>query len=228
VVTMRLTDQAKDKYVAPERSAFTAADIRDLSHISAGQHQWVRSFVINSTVRGSFAPLERAKVYNFLRRIDSAIREYALARDRTLAYLADRDKISEYLAAIAHWEVALSSAYLAWLLIPYYEARFGPGDGSVCQRFNRLYNRSKHVETALACDPPQLPPDGTLTVWLKNDGLHCTDGHLTFNEIAAFIEALARVADAAQDPPTMVEKLTALLSELNASAGAHMNAPELG
>jgi hypothetical protein len=143
---MQMTDQAKDKYVAPDMSAFISADIKDLSHIIAGQHQWVRSFVLNSTLRGSLAAPDKASVFNFLRKADSAIREYGLARATTLAYLSNPEKISEYLAAVGHWEVVLASAYQAWRLITLGQRTFEPDDGSIYQRLNLLYNRSKHVE----------------------------------------------------------------------------------
>jgi hypothetical protein len=121
---------------------------------------------------------------------------------------------------VGHWEVVLSSAYQAWRLITLGQRTFEPDDGSIYQRLNLLYNRSKHVESAIMSDPPQLPEDGTLAVWLKNDGLHCSDGYLTFEEVAEFLESLARVADAVQDPPTMVERLTAIADEVNAAPDA--------
>jgi hypothetical protein len=55
----------------------------------------------------------------------------------------------------------------------------------------------------------QLPPDGTLPVWLTNDGLQAVDEELTFAEISAILTDLAKWADAAQDPLTMRETIRA-------------------
>lgn len=82
---------------------------------------------------------------------------------------------------------------------------FEPSDGSVTQRLNLLYNRAKHAEKAITSQ--QLPQDGTLPVWLKNDGLHCVESSLTFEEIAEILKDLALWADAVQDPLTMREKI---------------------
>jgi hypothetical protein len=55
----------------------------------------------------------------------------------------------------------------------------------------------------------QLPPDGTIPVWLTNDGLQAVDGKLTFAEIAEILVDLAKWADAARDPLTMRETIRA-------------------
>jgi hypothetical protein len=207
-----LSNYAKDKFVAPEMSTFTAASIRDMSAVSGEQDHWVLNFVLNTMLRVSVEGSIRPTLFNFLRRTEAAFREYTLARIRTLAYLANPDAVSDYLAAIAHWEVFLSQAYQAYCLFTMGQPTlFKRGDGSVFQRLNLLYNRAKHVESAIASH--QLPEDGTIAVWLKNDGLHSIDGSLTFDEIAEILEDLSRYADAVQDPLTMREKLTVLAEE---------------
>lgn len=128
----------------------------------------------------------------------------------TLTHLANPnpDAVSEYIIAIGHWEVFLSQAYQAWCLLARgQKILFAPGDGSTMQRLNLLYNRTKHAESAITAE--QLPPDGTLPVWLKNDGLHSVESSLTFEEIAEMLEDLAVWAEAAQNPATMREKIAA-------------------
>jgi hypothetical protein len=94
-------------------------------------------------------------------------------------------------------------------------ALFEPNDGSALQRLNLLYNRSKHVKTAI--NAGQLAPGSTLAVWLANEGLRAVDGHLTFDEIARILEELAVWSDAIQDPLTMGEKILARYPEAAAS-----------
>jgi hypothetical protein len=206
-----LSNYVKDKLIAPEMSTFTTASMKDMSTTRGAQY-WVMDFVLNSMTRACFGGPLKPTLFNFLRRTEAAFREYTLARSRTLAYLANPDAVSDYLAAIAHWEVFLSQAYQAYCLVTMGQPTlFRRGDGSAFQRLNLLYNRAKHVESAIASH--QLPEDGTIAVWLKNDGLHSIDGFLTFDEIAEILKDLSRYADAVEDPLTMEEKLMAIAGE---------------
>jgi hypothetical protein len=206
-VQLRPTNDFKDKFVAPEISSFTEASISDLSGL---QERWLVSFILNSSLVVQLDDATRRTIYNFLRQAEAAFREYSSARQMTLAHLANPnpDAVSEYIIAIGHWEVFLSHAYQAWCLLARgQKILFTPGDGSTMQRLNLLYNRTKHAESAITAE--QLPPDGTLPVWLRNDGLHSVESSLTFEEIAEMLEDLAVWADAAQNPATMREKIAA-------------------
>jgi len=208
---MPLSNDAKDMFIAPGMSAFTSASIEDLSGVSPERDGWVTSFLLNSIFRGGLAGPVKATLLNFLRRTHSAFGEYGLARSRALAYLAAPDTVMEYLAAISHWEGYLSQAYQAYCLLDMGKRQmFSPGDGTGIQRLCHLYNRSKHVEKAITSG--QLTRNETLAVWLTNDGLNCTDSHLTYIEAAGLLRHLASIAEAVEDPVTMREKLTALAS----------------
>jgi hypothetical protein len=127
-----------------------------------------------------------------------------------MAHLANPnpDAVSEYIEAIGHWEQFLSQADRARaVLVRGEKILFVKDDGSVFQRLNFLYNVTKHLESAIKAG--QLPPDGTLPVWLTNDGLQAVDEELTFAEISAILTDLAKWADAAQDPLTMRETIRA-------------------
>lgn len=203
---MHPTNEFKDRFVAPEISSFTEASIPDLSEL---QERWLVSFILSSFVV-QLDDATRRTFYNFLRRVEGAFREYSSARQMTMAHLANPnpDAVSQYIIAIGHWEVFLSHVYQAWCLLARgQKILFTPGDGSIMQRLNLLYNRTKHAEKAITAE--QLPPDGTLPVWLKNDGLHSVESRLTFDEIAKMLEDLAVWADAAQNPATMREKIAA-------------------
>jgi hypothetical protein len=82
---------------------------------------------------------------------------------------------------------------------------FVKGESSVVQRLKLLYNRTKDIESAIKSG--QLPPDGTLPVWLTNDGLRAVHARLASTEIAETLTDLAKWADAAQDPLTMPETI---------------------
>ena len=93
--------------------------------------------------------------------------------------------------AIGHWKQFLSQADRAWaVLVRGEKILFVKDDGSAFQRLNLLYNRSKHLESAIKRE--QLPADGTLPVWLTNAGLQAVDGGLTFVEIAETLTDLGK------------------------------------
>jgi hypothetical protein len=207
---MPFTNQFKDKYFAPGFSSFTAATIPDMSDASPKQGHWLRMFILNTGLRVTIDDDTRRSLYNFLRRTEAAFREYEAARRLTMAHLANPnpDAVSEYIEAIGHWEQFLSQADRARaVLVRGEKILFVKDDGSVFQRLNFLYNVTKHLESAIKAG--QLPPDGTLPVWLTNDGLQAVDEELTFAEISAILTDLAKWADAAQDPLTMRETIRA-------------------
>jgi hypothetical protein len=217
---MSITNEAKDRFVAPEISSFTAALIPDMSAVSPEQEHWLVNFTLNTMLRVTVDEGVRRTLYNFLRRTMMTFREYAAARQMTMAYLANPnpDAISEYIVAIGHWEIFLSQADQAWDILSRGAVRFQKGDGTLADRLRHMHNRTKHIASAVRHQETQFPFKGTLPVWLKNDGLHglhSQDGVttvrvvLTFEEIAEMLKELAVLADAVQDPLTMVEKITA-------------------
>jgi hypothetical protein len=176
------------------------------------QRRWVVSFILNGSLRAPVTMDDdtRRTLYSFLRRTEAAFQEYEEARRLTLEHLADQRPISvsRYIKAVGHWEQFLSQTYQAWtVLVRGQKILFVNGDGSVFERLNLLYGRTKHLEKAI--NSGQLPPRGTLPVWLTNDGLHALDAELTFIEMAEILTDLAKWADAAQDPLTMRETISA-------------------
>jgi len=216
-VVTEWSDFALDKFVAPELSKFTAASIPDVSQYKEGREWWVRNFFLSSMLRGTPDPPYRQYMLNFLRRAELSFQQYEFARERTLKYLeSPRNRgTGNYMAAIGHWEVFLSQAWHAYLLLSYMaglngQGIFKPGDNSEAERLNFLYNRSKHAEKSI--NGAFYPEDSTLCLWLCNNGLkvtsdHQTDGHLTFLEMFGVLEDLGKWADRVQDPATLREKL---------------------
>lgn len=205
---MQMANEAKDKLIAPHISEFTSASIPD-----AKAEEWLRSYIINSSLRGRFEGKHYSYSYTCLRRTEAAFREYSLARDQSLAYLADQQSISRYLMAIGHWEMFLFQSWHSYsALAELFEINiFDKGYGSVLPRLTRLYNHSKHTEELVKA---KRYPDGTpLCVWLTNSGLSSATDHLTFEEMCDDILGdLASLAEAFQDPITALERLRARAS----------------
>lgn len=202
---MQMANEAKDKYVAPHLSEFTSASIPD-----AEGSEWLKSYIINSTLRGRFEGNHYSYAFTFLRRAEAAFNEYSLAREQTLAYLASEKLISLYLRAIAHWEVCLFQSWHSYSALRelFSVNVFDKRHGQVLPRLDRLYNHSKHTEELVKA---KQYSDGTpLCVWLTNSGLQSATDHLTFGEMANdVLGGLASFADAFQDPITALDKLRA-------------------
>ena len=203
---MPLSNWSKDRYVAPHMSAFTQAQIPDMTSVSKEQTFWLANFILNTLMRADVEERSRQRMFNFLRRAELAFRDHSAARERSLAYLANPDVVLDYLHAIAHWEAFLSHSYQALMLISSpKQPLFDPNDGSEVDRLRLLYNRSKHIDGAIA--KGQLTSEGTMGVWLTNDGLASTNSHLTFEETGTVLKFIARLSDRVQDPLTMHDGL---------------------
>ncbi len=115
--------------------------------------------------------------------------------------------MSRYMEAIFHWEAFLAQSWMAYALTETLNGTppFRKGDGSVEQRVNLLYNRSKHSDTAI--EAGQLPPEGTVPVWMEDDGLHGVDVMLRWEEIGEVLRDLSNFANMLEDPITTAEKL---------------------
>jgi hypothetical protein len=123
-----------------------------------------------------------------------AYSEHNMARYATLAFLESEERsFGRYFTAIHHWEQFLTSSWhaldtlrRAGVVGRLYE----PGDGSIAERLHGLYEQMKDTEARM--EAGEMPPQGSLAVWLCDSGLRSTDCELTFAETG---ELLARIRD---------------------------------
>lgn len=199
-----------DRHIAPGVSAFTAAEIPDMTSWSKESAHWIANYFLNASLSGDFAPPMNAYAYNFLRRAQYAFSEHELARESTLAFVKGGSKSPcGYADALFHWENFLGQAWhgFAILLTAWGGKAFEKNDGSMEQRLNALYNQMKHVESRI--DNGQMLPGATVPVWLDNDGLRSVDAQLSYAETGEALKELGRYADALSNPATAREVLSA-------------------
>jgi hypothetical protein len=200
-----------DTHIAPGVSAFTEANIPDMTTWAKESPHWIANFFLNFAFTATFAPPMNAYAYNSLRRAQYAFSEHYLARESTLAFLAGGgESPGRYADALFHWECYLGQAWHAFaLLISAWDGKaFDKNDGSVEQRLNALYNQMKHVESRI--ENKQMIPGATVPVWLTNAGLQSVDAALTYAESAELLKELAKYADALMNPKTAKASLNAL------------------
>ena len=197
-----------ERHIAPGASTFTKADIPDMSSLSTQSPYWVANFFLNSAFTATFAMPMNAYAYNFLRRAQYAFSEHHLARESTLAFLANGGQsATRYADALFHWECFLGQSWHAIaLLVTAWEGKaFEKNDGSTEQRLNALYNQMKHVESRI--ENGQMIPCATVPVWLENEGLRSVDANLTYVETSEILKELAKYADVLMNPKTAKTEL---------------------
>ena len=166
-MTVTFSTAILDTHIAPGVSAFTAAEIPDMTSWSKESSHWIANFFLNSVFSGSFAPPMNAYAYNFTRRAQYAYSEHELARKSTLAFIVSGGQSPRrYADALFHWECFLGQAWHAFTILDtaWKGKAFEKNDGSVEQRLNALYNQMKHVESRI--DSIQMIPGATVPVWL--------------------------------------------------------------
>jgi len=197
-----------DKFIAPNASSFTQAEIPDMSAYDKESSHWVANFFLNSVLRAAWKPPYNAYMYNYLRRAEAAFREHHAARTETLAFIeSGRQSTKRYTAALFHWEGFLGQSWHAYkTLQKCFEVElYKQGEGSVEERLNALYNQMKHVESRI--ENKQILEGATVPVWLTNQGLVSVDSALTFSETGEVLKELAKWANILQDPLSAPEKL---------------------
>jgi hypothetical protein len=207
----KFSKEIVNKHIAPEVSAFTHAEIPDMSTWAKESLHWIANFFLNSAFTASFKPPMNAYAYNFLRRAQAAFTQHQLARGCTLGFLGDGGQSPTlYCDALFHWETFLGQAWHAYnlLLKAFVGKAFRKGDGSVEERLNKLYNAMKHVESRI--DNEQMLPGATVPVWLTNDGICSVDASMTYIETAEVLKQLAVWADSLMNPKTAKESFNKL------------------
>lgn len=214
-MTTRISNYAKDRFIAPFMSTFTEADMPDMSNHCDQSSDWLSNFILNSILRVNVSSPYRQYIFNYLRRAEAAFRQHDLARKATLDFLqSNRQSASLYMMAIFHWEVFLSQSWHAYSLIMKMlsiKKIFESGDQSLEDRLNRLYNQSKHAETTI--ENGNIPEDATIPMWLTNNGLSSNNTHLSYEDTAEILREISKFAQILQDPLTMEEKLRNLRSQ---------------
>jgi len=173
------SNELLDNYVAHKLSELTECGAVELEVGSP----WLNSFILNSVFSFNVHPKYRAYLFNFLRRTESATTAYQLARTALTEYIGTpRNVISPYFTALTQFEICISQIYQGYTFLAPTEKRwYEPGDGSVREKLNAVYNASKHMDERISSD--KLPPNATTGVWITNLGLESSCGDISFLEL---------------------------------------------
>jgi len=130
--------------------------------------------------------------------METAVTEYRVGRAELQRYVERLPRTNGHfslaLAALSHFEQSVAALYQAATLLKSLvngPPLFASNDGSVMDRLNKIYNRSKHFEEGPGSIAPPPAP-----VWLTNDGLECSNAAVTFSELRDLILDFTRGAEA--------------------------------
>jgi hypothetical protein len=199
----RLSKYALDTFVAPKISELTVCSIPDMSNHSSESEHWVSNFILNSIFRVSVEPRPKQYILFFLRRAETAFREYENARISFQDYVdGRRQRVSVYFKSLFHFETCIAQMWQAIDQTMSFGKRatgettkiYTKGDGSSYERLNNLYNISRYAGD-------NIPESGTLPVWLTNVGLEAKDISTSFVELAEILGEIGNMADTFSNPP---------------------------
>jgi hypothetical protein len=205
-MAVQLSAYVVDRYIAPDVSKFTQANIPDMSKFDPESGHWLANFFLNSLVRGEYPAPIASYMYNYFRRAEAAFREHVEARRSTLHFLDGKQSPTRYAMALHHWEIFLGQTWHSFKILEkcFKFVIFVKDSGSVEERLNHFYNAMKHVESRIECG--QILTGATVPVWLTNDGLRSTETALTYGETGELLREVAKWASIFSDPQTALEK----------------------
>lgn len=144
-----------EKFVAPDISKFTAAQIPDLTPELPQAPYWLPNHFMNNALSASFLHRTRQVALGFLRRVHHAFVAYHEARGATLRYLdgnqADNPRVQRYYDAVASWETFALQSGMALDLFKWLNDGTGPSRRTTARQRSgctRLPTRSSMLPTA--------------------------------------------------------------------------------
>ncbi len=207
---MTFKDDLLNKFIAPEITQFTDADIPDITSEFPEANHWLQNHFLNNVFRGAFGDRARQVTLGYLRRAHHAFIAYHQAREATLRYLQgnqpDNPRVRGYYEAIVLWEMFAIQANMALDLFKWMgngTGAFSPNDGTSEFRLYSIANQVKHVASCV--ESGQCDPDASVPLWLTNTGLRSYSYSVFYTEAADVLRRMAELADELQDPKKFVD-----------------------
>jgi hypothetical protein len=117
----------------------------------------------------------------------------------------EENRFSPYFRALSHFEMFVSQFYQAFEFLRTVSGEdfFIEGDGSIIEKFYKIYISSKHMDKWIK--RKKIPPRSTVPLWITNEGLEGKDGHgreikLSFSEMYEILGDAAKLAKLISNP----------------------------
>jgi len=174
--------------VSHDFSRLTACEARSLASEFPGRSAWLTQFAMRRMFHAHVSEERSALAFVLIRRAEAALDEWELACE-TASRAPGAPSV--YFKALRHFEASITALYqgLEFGRNALGTKFFEKGDGSVIQRINSLYNKSRHF------DPSDLPSGRLHAVWFGNDCLRTNEIAVTFTELRDVLAEVCRVAN---------------------------------
>lgn len=183
---MPFTRAAVETFISDKVTNVTECNAADIGAEFPNATNWISAYGLMAILVNAYSAEGKALALQFLRRTETAIAEYSIAREALQDLVTgSRGRWSPYFRALSHFEVAIAQLYQAYDFSrkALGTALFEPADGSALNRLNLLYNASKH-QSALGDQP----------VWITNEGFECGQAKLSFAEIEDLLRQCGRIS----------------------------------
>lgn len=190
------TNCTYNHFVAPNYSELTECRAKPVGDRFPDRAGWLNGLVLRALFQAAPPKSDVAFALAVLRRAEGAVEDYDTGCAALDSFVTANRSTSVYFRALREFESAIAQVYQAFeFLRKKPDARlFKPGDGSVWERLNMIYNSGRHG------DPRALPPGVVQLVWMENDGVHAqpearSSATVSFDELRKVIEDLAKGAE---------------------------------
>ena len=187
---------------APYLSSLTECNFPDMSNHDPQSSHWVQNYILNTIFRSRYPDPFHQIAMAYMRRAEACFQEYNLARSALISYFSGpREAVSKYFSSVYHFEQVVAQAYQAYMLMRHmlHNPRlYQHNDESELDRLNKIYNHIKHCDGKLSSGA--FPEKMTLSIWLTNDGINCSDAKLKCDEFVEMLEDISNGANRFGDP----------------------------
>jgi hypothetical protein len=190
-----------DAWLAPRISQFTAASIPDLREEFPKANEWLTVFFEGNTFRKQLPDPSKQKGINFIQRTQTAFRAFHEGRALTLKYLDGIDtrnplpRVHLYFEALGMWEWAFQNFSVCVAIantLPNIKC-FEKYSRSADERAYGIAEDVRHVDARISNG--KLIGNGTVPLWLVNEGFHSVHYTLSYEEFAGVIRDTLKVAE---------------------------------
>lgn len=201
----KLSAFALDNYIAPKLSQLNKCNVPDMSKKHKESSHWLYNFTLNIMLRIKIEGREKQYRLFILRHAQNAFYEYQLARLLLQKYIDDlsnnKQSIELYVESLVHFEGCIAQMWQIYDQIKRnlsgkhknFKGIYTKDDGSPHERLNMLYNISRYAGE-------NIPDEGTVPIWITNDGLEAKDYSITFDELAKLLGEIGFIADKLSSP----------------------------
>ena len=174
---------AAEIFLSKQIALVTRCGAADIAAEFPSRANWIDALVLRVTLHAT-PPADRVPfALQVVRRVETAIDEYATARTHLSNFVANGRKTSSYFRALNHFELAIAEMCKPREYLVNYPGKGSIPEDELLRRIQGIHDTVKH-QPALADQ----------TVWITDDGLQSKKHPIRFAEIEEALRSLGNLA----------------------------------